>query len=95
MAAPHEHTTLLFLYRLCYGIGTICTVSTVALLGWVAYCIAIEAEPLASLSFLPAMPVWYVFILIAAVLVLGIAAWQKGAQLHQQYEAAQHQLPRS
>ena len=76
-------------YRFFYALGAICTIGTVALLGWVAFCIAIEAEPLASLAFLPDMPVWSVFVLLAVVLCISIAAWQKGAALHQQYEDQQ------
>ena len=76
-------------YRLFYAIGALGTVATVALLGWVAFCIAIEAEPLASLAFLPALPVWSVFVLIGLVLCISIAAWQKGATLHEQYEDQQ------
>lgn len=81
------------LYRLCYGLGSLCTLATLALLGWIAYHIAIESAPLASLSFLPEMPVWCIFILIALVLVISIAAWQGGANFHQQYEEAVKNQP--
>lgn len=87
---------MLATYRLFYAIGTLGTLATVALLGWIAFCIAIEAEPLASIAFLPDMSVWDVFVLIAIVFIISIAAWQKGAALHQQYEDAQsRQLPRT
>ena len=74
------------LYILCYTIGSIGTCLTLALLLWVAVCIAFEMEPLASISFLPAMPTFAVFILIFAVLAISIASWQAGANYHQQYE---------
>ena len=38
-------------YLSCYIIGTICTVCAIALLVWVAICIALEKEPLASVAF--------------------------------------------
>lgn len=91
MAASQELSKMRFLYRLCYGIGTICTAMTLALLAWVAFCIAIEAEPLASLSFLPDMPVWGIFALLAIVLISSIFSWQKGAAFHQRYEKLQQQ----
>lgn len=69
-------------YLICYIIGTLCTIFAVALLGWVAICIALEKEPLASVAFLPDMPVFAIFIVIIA-----IAAWQHGATFHQRYEA--------
>lgn len=71
-------------YLICYIIGTLCTIFAVALLGWVAICIALEKEPLASVAFLPDMPVFAIFIAIAA---LSVAAWQHGATFHQRYEA--------
>ena len=71
-------------YLICYIIGTLCTIFAVALLGWVAICIALEKEPLASVAFLPDMPVFAIFIVIAA---LSVAAWQHGATFHQRYEA--------
>lgn len=74
------------LYLLCYAIGSLCTCITVALLLWVAICIAFEMEPLASVSFLPPMPTYVVFILIFAILAVSIASWQVGANYHQQYE---------
>lgn len=74
------------LYLICYTIGGIFTCMTVALLLWVALCIALEMEPLASLSFLPPMPTFVVFILLFAILAIAIAAWQYGASYHQRYE---------
>lgn len=74
-------------YVTCYIIGTICTVCAIALLGWVAICIALEKEPLASVAFLPDMPIWAVFIVIIAIAAISVAAWQYGATFHQRYEA--------
>ena len=64
-------------YLICYIIGTLCTIFAVALLGWVAICIA----------FLPDMPVFAIFIVIIAIAALSVAAWQHGATFHQRYEA--------
>ena len=72
---------------ICYIIGTLCTIFAVALLGWVAICIALEKEPLASVAFLPDMPVFAIFIVIIAIAALSVAAWQHGATFHQRYEA--------
>lgn len=74
-------------YLICYIIGTLCTIFAVALLGWVAICIALEKEPLASVTFLPDMPVFAIFIVIIAIAALSVAAWQHGATFHQRYEA--------
>ena len=74
-------------YLICYIIGTLCTIFAVALLGWVAICIALEKEPLASVAFLPDMPVFAIFIVIIAIAALSVAAWQHGATFHQRYEA--------
>ena len=67
-------------YLICYIIGTLCTIFAVALLGWVAICIALEKEPLD-------MPVFAIFIVIIAIAALSVAAWQHGATFHQRYEA--------
>ena len=74
-------------YLICYIIGTLCTIFAVALLGWVAICIALEKEPLASVAFLPDMPVFAIFIVIIAIAALSVAAWHHGATFHQRYEA--------
>lgn len=74
-------------YLICYIIGTICTVCAIALLAWVAICIALEKEPLASVAFLPDMPVFAIFMVIIAIAVISVAAWQYGAMFHQRYEA--------
>ena len=74
-------------YLSCYIIGTICTVCAIALLAWVAICIALEKEPLASVAFLPDMPVFAIFIVIIAIAAMSVAAWQYGATFHQRYEA--------
>lgn len=74
------------LYTLCYVIGSVLTLGAVALLGWVAFCILVEAEPLAALSFLPALPTPVIFLVIFALLAMCIAAWQYGAKYHQEYE---------
>ena len=74
-------------YLICYIISTLCTIFAVALLGWVAICIALEKEPLASVAFLPDMPVFAIFIVIIAIAALSVEAWQHGATFHQRYEA--------
>ena len=74
-------------YLSCYIIGTICTVCAIALLAWVAICIALAKEPLASVAFLPEMPVFAIFIVIIAIAAISGAAWQYGATFHQRYEA--------
>lgn len=74
-------------YLICYIIGTICTVCAIALLAWVAICIALEKEPLASVVFLPDMPVFAIFMVIIAIAAISVAAWQYGATFHQRYEA--------
>ena len=74
-------------YLICYIIGKLCTIFAVALLGSVAICNALEKEPLASVAFLPDMPVFAIFIVIIAIAALSVAAWQHGATFHQRYEA--------
>ena len=74
-------------YLICYIIGTICTVCAIALLAWVAICIALEKEPLVSVAFLPDMPVFAIFMVIIAIAAISVAAWQYGATFHQRYEA--------
>ena len=74
-------------YLICYIIGTICTVCAIALLAWVAICIALEKEPLASVAVLPDMPVFAIFMVIIAIAAISVAAWQYGATFHQRYEA--------
>lgn len=74
-------------YLICYIIGTICTVCAIALLAWVAICIALEKEPLASVAFLPDMPVFAIFMVIISIAAISVAAWQYGATFHQRYEA--------
>ena len=74
-------------YLICYIIGTICTVCAIAHLAWVAICIALEKEPLASVAFLPDMPVFAIFMVIIAIAAISVAAWQYGATFHQRYEA--------
>lgn len=74
-------------YLICYIIGTSCTVCAIALLAWVAICIALEKEPLASVAFLPDMPVFAIFMVIIAIAAISVAAWQYGATFHQRYEA--------
>lgn len=75
-------------YVLLYTVGTICSLMMIALLVWVAFCIAIEAEPLAALAILPDMPTPLAFVLIFAILALAVASWQYGAKYHQEYESA-------
>lgn len=77
---------LRYTYLLLYAIGGICTLLTLALLGWVAICIALEFEPLAAISFLAHLPLPLRFVCIIAVMAISIAAWQCGANYHQQYE---------
>ena len=50
-------------------------------------CIALEFERLASVAFLPDMPVFAIFIVIIAIAAISVAAWQYGATFHQRYEA--------
>lgn len=86
-------TSLRRLYILCYAIGTCGSLLTLALLLWVAFCIAIEAEPLASIAFLPDMPAPVVLLLLIAIMFVSAAAWQYGATYHQQYEQAKKSKP--
>lgn len=79
---------LRYTYLLLYTLGGVCTLMTLALLIWVAVCIALEAEPLAAISFLSHLPTPLRFVIIIAVMAISIAAWQYGAKYHQQYEAA-------
>lgn len=79
---------LRYTYLLLYTLGGVCTLMTLALLLWVAVCIALEAEPLAAISFLSHLPTPLRFVIIIAVMAVSIAAWQYGAKYHQQYEAA-------
>lgn len=86
MTSSTNQQTLRRLYRLCYAVGSVLTLCMVALLGWIAVCIALEKEPLASIAFLPDMPTYGVFILIAVTAAVTIAVWQYGASFHQRYE---------
>ena len=79
---------LRYTYLLLYTLGGVCTLMTLALLIWVAVCIALEAEPLAAISFLSHLPTPLRFVIIIAGMAISIAAWQYGAKYHQQYEAA-------
>ncbi|MCI1248471.1 MAG: hypothetical protein LKG17_06110 [Megasphaera sp.] len=49
-----------------------------------------EMEPLASIAFLPNMPTPLIFILLLAIMAIGIACWQTGAKYHVRYEQASH-----
>ena len=75
-------TAFLFLYTL----GGCCSVACVALLAWVDFCIAMEKPPLASVAFLSSLPTAAIFIIIIAIMIIGVAAWQWGAKYHQLYE---------
>lgn len=79
MTSSTNQQSLRRLYRLCYAVGSVLTLCMVALLGWIAVCIALEKEPLASIAFLPDMPTYGVFILIAVTAAVTIAVWQYGA----------------
>lgn len=83
-----NRNTLQRLYTLCYIFGSVGTILLVALLFWVAVCIFLEKEPLAAVSFLPAMPSFVVLIIIAVLAILTVFFWQKGAAFHQRYEKA-------
>lgn len=74
------------MYLFLYTIGGTCSLLAVSLLGWIAFCIAMEMEPLASIAFLPNMPTPFVFILLFAIMIIGVVAWQTGAKYHTQYE---------
>ncbi|MCH4166125.1 MAG: hypothetical protein LKF74_05360 [Megasphaera sp.] len=76
------------IYLFLYTMGGVCSLLSVGLLGWIAFCIAMEMEPLASIAFLPNMPAPFVFILLLAIMIISIAAWQTGAKYHTQYEQA-------
>lgn len=90
MTANTQH--LRHIYLLLYTIGGVCSLLSVTLLGWIAFCIAMEMEPLASISFLPHMPTPFIFIILLAVMAIAVAAWQAGAKYHTQYEQA-HRRP--
>ncbi len=87
MTSPAQR--LRYKYLLLYTAGTCCTLLTLAMLAWVALCIAMEAEPLAAISFFPDMPTPAAFAVIIAVMAAAVAAWQQGAKYHQQYETLQ------
>ena len=72
-----------------YTLGACFTICLVSLLAWVAYCIAVEAEPLASLSFLPALPQGAIFAILFLSLIICCGCWQLGAMCHQKYTARQ------
>ena len=55
---------LRYTYLLLYTLGGVCTLMTLALLIWVAVCIALEAEPLAAISFLSHLPTPLRFVII-------------------------------
>lgn len=73
-------------YLILYTIGTCCSLICVSLLGWIAFCIALEREPMASVSFLSWMPTFSLFILLFAIMIIGVASWQYGAKYHERYE---------
>ena len=74
-------------YLSCYIIGTICTVCAIALLAWGGHLHRPGKRALASVAFLPDMPVFAIFIVIIAIAAISVAAWQYGATFHQRYEA--------
>ena len=76
----------LYAYLFFYTVGACCSFLTVALLVWIAYCIAIEAAPLAAISFLAGLPTLAVFALLLLIMVISCAAWQAGAHYHQKFE---------
>jgi hypothetical protein len=75
-----------YAYLGLYTIGGVFSVMAIGLLIWIAYCIAIEAEPLAAVAFLPSMPTAIIFVLIIGIMAVSIAAWQLGAKYQQRYE---------
>ena len=86
MADSPRPRTLRAAYLALYTLGGCCTAVCVALLAWVAFCIAMEKEPLAAVAFLPHVPAAIVLLFILAIMVLGIVCWQWGARFHQRYE---------
>lgn len=87
MAASLNPRALRAAYLILYTAGACLTLCCVGLLAWVAICIALEKEPLASISFLPDMPAALVLVLILAIMAVSVACWQYGAKFHQRYEA--------
>ena len=75
-----------YAYLLLYPIGAFCSFVCVSLLGWIAFCIALEKEPMASVSFLSWMPTFVVFLALFAIMAIGVASWQYGAKYHERYE---------
>lgn len=86
MADSPRPRTLRAAYLALYTLGGCCTAVCVALLAWVAFCIAMEKEPLAAVAFLPHVPAAVVLLFILAIMVLGVVCWQWGARFHQRYE---------
>jgi hypothetical protein len=89
LASSTDLQKLRHIYVALYTVGGCCSLITVALLVWIAFCIAVEKEPLAAIAFLPAMPSFFIFIILIAILVISITAWQTGAKYHQQYDLLQ------
>jgi|GEM_PF-1389698 len=82
----HSATFWKTAYMSLYALGTVLSFIMLALLAWIAYCIAIEAEPLAAITILSNLPVAVIFLILLVILVACCAAWQYGAHCHQQYE---------
>lgn len=90
LTASIDIQRLRHIYLFLYVLGGFCSLLSISLLGWIAFCIAMEMEPLASIAFLPNMPTPLIFILLLAIMAIGIACWQTGAKYHVRYEQASH-----
>lgn len=86
MTVSQSNNKWRYIYIGLYTIGGIFSFLTLCLLAWIAYCIAMEAEPLAAISFLPPMPTAAVFLLVLGIMLISIIAWQLGAKCQGQYE---------
>ena len=69
MADSPRPRTLRAAYLALYTLGGCCTAVCVALLAWVAFCIAMEKEPLAAVAFLPHVPAAVVLLFILAIVL--------------------------
>lgn len=84
--SPQSRQEWRYAYLFFYTVGGCFSLLTLLMLGWMAYCIAIEAEPLSFLSFLPPMPTAAAFVIIFSIMFIACASWQIGAHFHQKFE---------
>jgi uncharacterized Tic20 family protein len=75
-----------YAYLFFYTVGGVFSCLTVGMLIWIAYCIAIEAEPLSAISFLPSLPTMAIFVILLVIMIISCAAWQAGAHYQQKFE---------